>query len=87
MFPETAFRWRRGSSPEGSAAGAKFMAAAGPPSGQILRGAQEHFAELIVIGTQGPTERDRLIMGWTVKRVVLAAPCPVVAIRAAAEAL
>ncbi|HXZ44291.1 MAG TPA: universal stress protein [archaeon] len=42
------------------------------------------FAELIVMGTQGLTERDRFIRGRTVKRVVLSAPCPVVSIRAAA---
>ncbi len=42
------------------------------------------FAELIVMGTQGLTERDRFIRRRTVKRAVLAAPCPVVSIRAAA---
>ncbi len=63
---------------------AKTMVVAGPPYRQIVRYAQEHHADLIVMGTQGLTGLDRLIMGSTAERVVRTAPCPVVSIRAAA---
>lgn len=63
---------------------AKSTVVAGPPYRQIIRYAQEHHADLIVMGTQGLTGLDRLIMGSTAERVVRTAPCPVVSIRAAA---
>jgi nucleotide-binding universal stress UspA family protein len=63
---------------------AKTMVVAGPPYRQIIRYAQEHHVDLIVMGTQGLTGLDRLIMGSTAERVVRTAPCPVVSIRAAA---
>jgi len=63
---------------------AKTMAVAGPPFRQIIRYAGEHHVNLIVMGTQGLTGLDRLIMGSTAERVVRTAPCPVVSIRAAA---
>jgi len=63
---------------------AKTMVVAGPPYRQIVRYAQDHHADLIVMGTQGLTGLDRLIMGSTAERVVRTAPCPVVSIRAAA---
>ncbi len=62
----------------------KTMVVAGPPYRQIIRYAQEHHVDLIVMGTQGLTGLDRLIMGSTAERVVRMAPCPVVSIRAAA---
>ena len=62
----------------------KTALAAGPPFRQIIRYAREHGADLIVMGTQGLSGLDRLIMGSTAERVVRRAPCPVVSIRAAA---
>ncbi len=63
---------------------AKTMVVVGPPFRQINRYAQEHHVDLIVMGTQGLTGLDRLIMGSTAERVVRTAPCPVVSIGAAA---
>ncbi len=62
----------------------KTAVAAGPPFRQIIRYAREHGVDLIVMGTQGLSGLDRLIMGSTAERVVRTAPCPVVSIRAAA---
>jgi len=62
----------------------KTAVAAGPPFRQIIRYAEEHHVDLIVMGTQGLTGLGRLIMGSTAERVVRMAPCPVVSIRAAA---
>ena len=63
---------------------AKTAVVAGPPFRQIIRYAREHHVDLIVMGTQGLSGLDRLIMGSTAERVVRTAPCPVVSIRAAA---
>jgi nucleotide-binding universal stress UspA family protein len=63
---------------------AKIMVIAGPPYVQITRYAQAHHVDLIVMGTQGLTGLDRLIMGSTAERVVRMAPCPVFSIHAAA---
>jgi nucleotide-binding universal stress UspA family protein len=63
---------------------AKTMVVAGPPFRQITRYAEEHQVDLIVIGTQGLSGLECLIMGSTAERVVRTAPCPVVSIRAAA---
>ncbi len=61
----------------------KTAVAAGPPFRQIIRYAQDHHVDLIVMGTQGLTGLDRLIMGSTAERVMRMAPCPVVSIHAA----
>jgi universal stress protein A len=63
---------------------AKTMVVAGPPYRQIIRYAEEHHVDLIVVGTQGLSGLERLVMGSTAERVVRTAPCPVVSIRAAA---
>lgn len=62
----------------------KTAVAAGPPFRQIIRFAQDHHVDLIVMGTQGLAGLDRLIMGSTAERVVRMASCPVVSIHAAA---
>lgn len=62
----------------------KTAVAAGAPFRQIIRYAEEHRVDLIVMGTQGLTGLDRLIMGSTAERVVRMAPCPVVSLHAAA---
>ena len=62
----------------------KTAVVAGPPFRQIIRYAREHGVDLIVMGTQGLSGVDLLIMGSTAERVVRTAPCPVVSIRAAA---
>ncbi len=63
--------------------GAKTAVAVGQPFQQIVRYAREHHVDLIVIGTQGRSGLDHLVMGSTAERVLRLAPCPVVSIRAA----
>jgi len=46
----------------------------------ILSFAQEHKADLIVMGTHGRRGYDRLVMGSVTNRVMRRAPCPVLAI-------
>ena len=63
---------------------AKTAVVAGPPFQQIIRFAREQHVDLIVMGTQGLSGLNHLIMGSTAERVIRQAPCPVVSIRAAA---
>lgn len=53
----------------------------GIPYEEILKKAQEHRAELIVMGTQGRTGLDHLLFGSTAERVVRKALCPVISVR------
>jgi len=46
----------------------------------ILSFAQEHKADLIVMGTHGRRGYDRMVLGSVTNRVMRTAPCPVVAI-------
>ncbi len=64
--------------------GTKTAVVAGQPFQQIVRYAREHHVDLIVIGTQGLSGLDHLVVGSTAERVLRLAPCPVVSIRAAA---
>jgi nucleotide-binding universal stress UspA family protein len=57
---------------------------AGSPLQQILRFVRMHRVDLIIMGTEGKTGLDHMIMGSTAERVVRTAPCPVLSIRAAA---
>jgi universal stress protein A len=63
---------------------AQTVVVAGPPFEQIVRYARAHEVDLIVMGTQGLSGLDHLIMGSTAERVIRTAPCPVLTIRAAA---
>ena len=63
---------------------AKTAVVVGPPFREIVRYAQEHRVDLIVMGTQGLSGLGHLIIGSTAERVVRTAPCPVLSIRAAA---
>jgi nucleotide-binding universal stress UspA family protein len=47
----------------------------------ILRWAQEHAPDLIVVGTHGRRGLRRLVMGSVAEHVVRAAPCPVMTVR------
>jgi nucleotide-binding universal stress UspA family protein len=62
---------------------AKTAVVLGSPFREIIRYAQEHQVDLIVMGTQGVSGLNHLIMGSTAERVVRMAPCPVLSIRAA----
>jgi nucleotide-binding universal stress UspA family protein len=63
---------------------ASVVVVAGSPLQQILRFARTHRVDLIIMGTEGRTGLDHMIMGSTAERVVRTAPCPVLSIRAAA---
>jgi universal stress protein A len=55
--------------------------ASGTPSRAILRLADEHQAELIVIGVHGRSAIDMTVFGSTTNRVVREARCPVLTVR------
>lgn len=55
----------------------------GSPHDQITEYADAVEADLIVMGTHGRTGLDRFLLGSVTERVVRAAPCPVLTVRAA----
>lgn len=63
---------------------AKAVVVAGSPGHQITRYAREHGVDLIVMGTQGLSGLNHMLMGSTAERVIRQASCPVVSIRSAA---
>lgn len=60
--------------------------ARGPVHTEILKTAQEHQAELIVIATHGRTGLSRLLIGSVTERVVREAKCPVLTVPSPAPA-
>ncbi|MGP0063750.1 MAG: universal stress protein [Isosphaeraceae bacterium] len=54
----------------------------GDPANEILQMARELGADLIVMGTQGRTGLDRLILGSTAESVLARADCPVMVVKA-----
>jgi nucleotide-binding universal stress UspA family protein len=63
---------------------AKAVVVVGSPGEQITRYARDQGVDLIVMGTQGLSGLNHMIMGSTAERVIRHSPCPVVSIRAAA---
>ena len=53
----------------------------GVPYAEILAAADEHAADLIVMGTHGLTGVEHLLFGSTAERVLRHAKCPVMTIR------
>ena len=53
----------------------------GNPAREILRVAQEHKCDLIVMGTHGRTGLSRLLMGSVAEHVVRKAACPVLTVK------
>jgi nucleotide-binding universal stress UspA family protein len=49
---------------------------------EVLEAAEEHQADLIVIGLRRRTPVGKLIMGSTSQRILLEADCPVLAVKA-----
>lgn len=49
---------------------------------EILDVAAEHRADLLVLGLRRRTPVGKLIMGSTAQRILLDAPCPVIAVKA-----
>jgi nucleotide-binding universal stress UspA family protein len=56
----------------------------GNPYQEILKSAEEHGADLIVMGTNGRTGLERLVVGSVAERLVQMAKCPVLTVHAAA---
>lgn len=54
----------------------------GSPYRQILKYADEHDIELIVLGTHGRRGIDRYLLGSVAEKIVRAADCPVLTVRA-----
>jgi nucleotide-binding universal stress UspA family protein len=52
---------------------------------QILKGAEEHNADLIVMGTNGRTGLERLVLGSVAEKVVRLAKCAVLTVHPVAE--
>lgn len=52
---------------------------------EILKGAEEHAADLIVMGTNGRTGIERMVLGSVAEKVVRLGTCPVLTIHPAVE--
>lgn len=61
---------------------AKGLVLAGYPAEEILAAAEEHHADMIVMGTHGRTGFDRIIFGSVAEKVVKSAACPVLTVNA-----
>jgi nucleotide-binding universal stress UspA family protein len=53
----------------------------GTPAEELVRWADDHRADLLVVGTHGRKGLPRLVLGSVAERVVRAAPCPVLVAR------
>jgi len=58
----------------------------GDPGEEIVRHADEHDAQYIVVSPQRKSQTGKLLFGSVAQSVLLNAPCPVVSLRADAEA-
>jgi nucleotide-binding universal stress UspA family protein len=61
---------------------ASAVVAEGWPPEEIVKLARRRRADLIVIGTHGRSGVRRLLLGSVAERVIVLAPCPVLAVRA-----
>lgn len=59
---------------------ARVVVRVGLPWEEIVRLAAEEHADMIVMGTQGRTGLDRLLLGSVAERVIRRAPCPVLTV-------
>ena len=58
----------------------------GEPISAIVRFAQEHHIDLIVIGTHGWTGWRRMLLGSQAESIVRRAPCPVITVKSRRDA-
>lgn len=65
----------------GEVAGVEPLVAMGTPHAEIVRLAEEHEVDLIVIATHGRGFISHAILGSTAERVLRRAPCPVLIVR------
>ena len=70
--------WRKEAAPQ---ARVREDLRAGTPYREIVEAADEHNADLLVLGTHGRTGLSRLLIGSTAERVMRQAPCPVLVVR------
>ncbi|MEW6321075.1 MAG: universal stress protein [Acidobacteriota bacterium] len=66
---------------ERRALNAQLVTVLGHPVVEVLRYAQEHQVDLIVMGTHGRGPLGHMVMGSVAERVVRKAPCPVLTVR------
>jgi len=59
----------------------QFVVRPGSPAGEIVRYADEHDVDLIVMGTHGRGFVAHVVMGSVAEKVVRTAPCPVLTVR------
>ncbi len=78
---EEALRRLRDLMPEAFHGNWEVETAAGHPADTIVRVAQEHHADLIVMGTHGRTGLQHVLLGSVAEKVVRLAPCPVLTVR------
>lgn len=67
--------------------GVGFHVEEGHPGEEIVKYAQEHDTDLIVISTHGLTGLERVLMGSVAQKVVREAPCPVFVVKARGKSL
>jgi nucleotide-binding universal stress UspA family protein len=60
---------------------ARSVVKTGVPWREVVGAVEEEQADMIVMGTQGRTGLDRLLIGSVAERVVRHAPCPVLTVR------
>jgi nucleotide-binding universal stress UspA family protein len=60
---------------------ARGLVKVGVPWEEIVAAAADEHADMIVMGTEGRTGLDRLLLGSVAERVVRRAPCPVLTVR------
>lgn len=60
---------------------ASALLADGVPFVEIIQGARQHNADLIIMGTHGRTGFSHVMMGSQAEKVVRLAPCPVLTIK------
>jgi nucleotide-binding universal stress UspA family protein len=65
----------------------KFVVRSGTPYLEIVRYAKDHAIDLIVMGTHGRGSVAHAVMGSVAERTVRFAPCPVLTVRGAMEAV
>jgi len=72
--------WQKNNIPEGITSVAAVLH--GRPFSEIIRYAQEHQIDLLIMGTHGHSGIDHFLLGSTAEKVIRKAPCPVLTVRA-----
>src|SRR5262245_55786801 len=67
--------------PESSSAATVLQTLVGSPYSAIVRYAEQHHVDLIVLGTHGRGPLGHMLLGSVAERVVRTAPCPVLTVR------